>query len=47
MIEKRTQKKFHNPSIARAPAHSLHTAIDAPAREHDARRSMQTLDMLT
>jgi hypothetical protein len=51
MIEKRTQKNFHNPSIARASAHSLHAMFDARsnARAHEsgARRSMQTLDMLT
>jgi hypothetical protein len=51
MIEKRTQKKFHNPSIARVSAHSLLATIDArshaPAREHGIKRSMQTLDTLT
>jgi hypothetical protein len=47
MIEKRTQKKFHNASMIRAAARSLHTVIEARARERAARPSMHILDALT
>jgi len=43
MIEKRTQKKFHNCIAHRRRCAALHARL----RDSDARRSMQTLDTLT
>jgi hypothetical protein len=47
MIEKRTQKKFHNRGDQHASAHSPHAVVGALVCREDASRSMLIHDALT